>query len=119
MLSILLSDITNEKLAFFFLKKKYNTNYYLYIYFQNIPYFGQYQKQRWDIISKMKEDININNELDVSVPCRTINKLPREIPSVNSVIGKSLPFIGPYKQLNNKDQVVALIDDVSKFIIYL
>jgi dihydropyrimidine dehydrogenase (NADP+) len=34
-------------------------------------------------------------------------------PTVNDVIGKALPKIGPYKKLDNKKQVVALIDDVS------
>lgn len=31
---------------------------------------------------------------------------------VQDVIGKALPHIGPYKKLDNKRQVVALIDDV-------
>jgi dihydropyrimidine dehydrogenase (NADP+) len=31
---------------------------------------------------------------------------------VNSIIGSALPRIGPYKKLDNKKQVVALIDDV-------
>lgn len=31
---------------------------------------------------------------------------------VNDVIGSALPRIGPYKKLNNSQQVVALIDDV-------
>lgn len=38
---------------------------------------------------------------------------PAKIPKVNDVIGKALPKIGAYKQLDNKKQVVALIDDVS------
>lgn len=32
---------------------------------------------------------------------------------VNDLIGSALPRIGPYKKLDNKKQVVALIDDVS------
>lgn len=34
--------------------------------------------------------------------------------SVENVIGRALPYIGAYKQLDNSKQVVALIDDVSK-----
>lgn len=32
---------------------------------------------------------------------------------VQDMIGSALPRIGPYKKLNNTQQVVALIDDVS------
>lgn len=34
---------------------------------------------------------------------------------VGEVIGSALSRIGPYKKLDNKKQVVALIDDVSRF----
>jgi len=34
------------------------------------------------------------------------------IPTVKDMIGKALPHIGSYKELDNKKQVVALIDDV-------
>lgn len=37
----------------------------------------------------------------------------KPVPSVRDVIGKAVPFIGAYKELNNKEQVVALINDVS------
>lgn len=33
--------------------------------------------------------------------------------TVGDVIGRSLKYIGPYKKLDNTQQVVALIDDVS------
>lgn len=37
---------------------------------------------------------------------------PRAAPKLAEVIGKALPFIGNYKSLDNKQQTVALIDDV-------
>lgn len=36
----------------------------------------------------------------------------KEAPKLKDVIGLSLKFVGPYKKLDNKKQVVALIDDV-------
>lgn len=39
-----------------------------------------------------------------------------EIPRVKDVIGKALPKIGAYKQLDNTKQVVALIDDVNNIL---
>lgn len=40
---------------------------------------------------------------------------PDEPLTVQSVIGRAIPRIGAYKQLDNKKQVVALIDDVSNY----
>lgn len=36
-----------------------------------------------------------------------------KVPKINEIIGRALPRIGAYKQLDNTKQVVALIDDVS------
>lgn len=41
------------------------------------------------------------------------------VPSVKDVIGAALKHVGPYKQLDNSKQVVALIDDVSHLFILL
>lgn len=45
-------------------------------------------------------------------PTRPAPKPVKPVPSIKDVIGKSLPHIGTYVQLDNKKQVVALIDDV-------
>ena len=37
----------------------------------------------------------------------------KPVPKLVDVVGDALSHIGPYKQLDNKRQVVALIDDVS------
>lgn len=39
-------------------------------------------------------------------------------PKLKDVIGASLKYVGTYKNLDNKKQVVALIDDVSIYFIY-
>lgn len=37
------------------------------------------------------------------------------MPKIKDIIGKALPRIGAYNDLNLKQQVVALIDDVRQF----
>ncbi|KAG8231044.1 hypothetical protein J437_LFUL010923 [Ladona fulva] len=76
-----------------------------------LPFFGKYQKQREEAIAegKLKEDL-----LDAkNFP--EINRPPHQpsgkVPSVKDVIGNSLKMIGPYQRLDNKQQVVALIND--------
>lgn len=41
--------------------------------------------------------------------------LTKKAPAIKDVTGTSLQYIGTYKQLDNKKQVVALIDDVSGY----
>lgn len=40
------------------------------------------------------------------------------IPTVKDVIGKALRHIGSFRELDNKKQVIALIDDVREMINY-
>lgn len=78
--------------------------------FQNIPYFGEYQKLREEKIAEIKA---ISNPLDKLVKITRPSPEPiAAIPSIKDVIGKALNYIGTYKDLNNKEQVIALIDDV-------
>lgn len=48
-------------------------------------------------------------------PVRPVNEPVATTPALKDVIGKALPYIGTYKHLDNKKQVVALIDDVRIF----
>lgn len=81
-----------------------------YFMFQNIPYFGEYQKLREAKIAEIKA---ISNPLDNLVETtRSSPETITAIPSIKDVIGKALNYIGTYKDLNNKEQVIALIDDV-------
>ncbi|KAK2578695.1 hypothetical protein KPH14_011663 [Odynerus spinipes] len=75
----------------------------------SIPYFGEYQKLREKKIAELKEK---TNPLDAKfVPMRPAPEPFAPVPAIKDVIGKSLSQIGAYKELNNKQQVVALIDD--------
>ncbi|XP_001604620.1 dihydropyrimidine dehydrogenase [NADP(+)] [Nasonia vitripennis] len=76
---------------------------------QSVPYFGEYQKLREKKAAEIKEQSNL---LDVELkPTRPAPKPVQPIPTINDLIGKALPHIGNYTQLDNKKQVVALIDD--------
>lgn len=76
---------------------------------KNVPYFGEYQKLREKKIAELKANYN---------PLDEVVKVTRPSPgpiapilSVKNMIGKALPHISSYKELDNKKQVVALIDD--------
>lgn len=56
------------------------------------------------------------NEYKVNRNDESVNK--QAVIKVRDVIGEALPRIGAYKQLDNKKQVVALIDDVIYFLIH-
>lgn len=76
---------------------------------KNIPYFGAYQELREQKIAEIKAN---SSPLDEPVATTRPAPLPvAPVPSIKDVIGKAVSHIGPYKQLDNKRQVVALIDD--------
>lgn len=54
---------------------------------------------------------------DIDIPTSsTVGNTVKPVPTIKDVIGASLKYVGPYKKLDNKKQVVALIDDVSIII---
>jgi hypothetical protein len=81
--------------------------------FQKWPYFGHYQSLREEKISEMKKQADLLAE-HPKPPLRSCYEPTKPVPAVKNVIGQALQMIGPYKGLDNKQQVVALIDDVSK-----
>jgi len=80
---------------------------------QHLPSFGSYLKQREEIIADEKKRITIEDVEAKMMTGRTVNSPQREVPQIKDVIGRSLPHIGTYNQLSNKEQVVALIDEVT------
>ena len=61
-----------------------------------------------------------SNILDVELaPTRPAPKPDKPIPFIKDVIGNALSHIGTYKELDNKKQVVALIDDVRTMNMYM
>jgi len=75
-----------------------------------LPSFGPYQHERERQIAeaKTKEDI-LEAIIEKARPGHT-TKGP--IPAIKDLIAQAIDKIGPYKDLNNKEQVVALIDEV-------
>ncbi|KYM98887.1 Dihydropyrimidine dehydrogenase [NADP+] [Cyphomyrmex costatus] len=76
---------------------------------KNVPYFGEYQRLREQKIAELKANSNPLNEI-VEVR-RPVSGPIAPIPTVKDIIGKALIHIGSYKELDNRKQVVALIDD--------
>ncbi|KAK7100969.1 dihydropyrimidine dehydrogenase [NADP(+)]-like [Littorina saxatilis] len=76
---------------------------------QHLPSFGPYVKKREEIIAstKVKADL-LAGPFDTSRPPRPSKKV---VPKIKDVIGKSLPKITSYEELDNKQQVVALINE--------
>lgn len=76
---------------------------------KNIPYFGGYQKLREQKTAELKANSNPLDE-DVMIT-RPAPKPIAPIPIIKDIIGKALVHIGSYRELDNKKQVIALIDD--------
>lgn len=76
---------------------------------KNVPYFGEYQKLREQKIAELKAHSNLLDK--VVSATRPAPKPIAPIPTVKDEIGKALIHIGNYRDLNNKKQVIALIDD--------
>lgn len=89
--------------------------------------FGEQKKEREEKVSQlMKEkgpiwklddtESAINNGSNGSVTNTNAAENGSKVnpaPKLKDVIGSSLKYVGTYKNLDNKKQVVALIDDVS------
>jgi uncharacterized UBP type Zn finger protein len=82
--------------------------------FQKWPYFGTYQTKRKEKISELKKQTDLLAE-ELKPPPRSYFEPAKPVPAIKDVIGRALPMIGPYKKLDNTEQVVALIDDVRKY----
>ncbi|XP_075792703.1 dihydropyrimidine dehydrogenase [NADP(+)] isoform X2 [Pelodiscus sinensis] len=76
---------------------------------KKLPSFGPYLEQRKKIMAENK--IKLKQQTTTVVLPEKKHFIPKKpIPAVKDVIGKALQFIGTYGELNNTEQVVALID---------
>jgi len=82
--------------------------------FQKWPYFGTYQSKREEKISELKKQTHLLAD-ELKPPPTSYFEPVKPVPAIKDVIGRALPMIGPYKRLDNEQQVVALIDDVSEY----
>jgi len=77
---------------------------------QHLPRFGPFLEKRREL---RKEHAHSHDVLEVEQAKVHVPPEPKlaQIPTVQCQIGKALPRIGNYTDLNNKEQVVALIDE--------
>jgi len=74
---------------------------------KGLPKFGPYAKHRADERTKLVQQIDLLEKVTQNKPEPAL----REIPTVRDQVGRSLPRITHYMELNNKEQVVAVIDN--------
>ena len=73
---------------------------------KKLPRFGEGQKKRWELrAEELKGTSGLPDHIRPSKA--TVGK----VPTINEQIGKALGRIGNYNDLNNKDQVVAVVND--------
>lgn len=91
---------------------------------QSLPHFGPYAQKREDIMQEMRlkkgalwDPFNDEDEVTSNgfTNGHSNGYANGNIPTVRKVIGASVDKVTPYKKLDNKKQVVALIDDVRQF----
>lgn len=84
-----------------------------------MAHFGPYNKKREEQLHniRLKSDLLSDNKVDNMLPNNNITNGHVNVPRIQDVMGEALPRIGTYKNLDNTKQVVALIDDVSLFLI--
>jgi len=74
---------------------------------QKLPHFGPYERQRRKMISEWCAQTDILDHTPAT-PAPALKVAP---PKIKDQVGRSLDRIGTYSQLDNKEQVVALVDD--------
>lgn len=85
-------------------------------YMKTLGFFGPYLKERDNKLSTLRKQRGamwMVNSDQADIKPRNRIQVPQPAPKIKDVIGRALPYIGTYKNLDNKQQKVALIDDVS------
>lgn len=76
-----------------------------------LPSFGPYQKQREAIIAGLKQKLDLLDESQRPLPNRPALVPNKPITKVADLIGLAVDRITSYSELDNVDQVIALIDE--------
>jgi dihydropyrimidine dehydrogenase (NADP+) len=78
-----------------------------------LPNFGEFKKERARLQAKIKQEQGPIADADVQkvAEIRPAPEPSAAAPSVAAVVGRALPMIGTYGDLDNKQQKVALIDE--------
>lgn len=74
---------------------------------KHLPKFGPYQTQR----NELRKQDALAKDLLAQEEKKELPAPDKKVPTVNDQIGKAVPRIGNYNSLNNKQQVVALVND--------
>ncbi|XP_045158402.2 dihydropyrimidine dehydrogenase [NADP(+)]-like [Mercenaria mercenaria] len=78
---------------------------------KGIPSFGPYKEKRTEVVDAHYKHVDLLDDKNKPPAIRPPLEPKKPIPSVKEVIGRALDMIGSYGDLNNKEQVVALIDE--------
>ncbi|MGH0154736.1 UNVERIFIED_CONTAM: hypothetical protein FKN15_048119 [Acipenser sinensis] len=79
---------------------------------KKLPSFGPYLEERKKILAEYKLKLKSSNDTIVNEPNEGKTYMAKKpIPAVQDVIARALKHIGAYGLLDNKEQVVALIDE--------
>ncbi|XP_067109808.1 dihydropyrimidine dehydrogenase [NADP(+)] [Osmerus mordax] len=79
---------------------------------KSLPSFGPYLQERTDALAEYKKRLrDANDNIVTETNAARVNIPKKPVPSVKDVIARALKHIGAYQELDNKEQVVALIDE--------
>jgi dihydropyrimidine dehydrogenase (NADP+) len=81
---------------------------------QHLPNFGPFMKEREKKIAEFKKSDDLLAENYQPKPLRPANEPARPVPAIRAIIAAAVDRIGTYADLDNKQQVVAMIDEVAK-----
>eukprot|EP00050_Salpingoeca_kvevrii_P006076 m.287291 g.287291 ORF g.287291 m.287291 type:complete len:1028 (-) comp11749_c0_seq1:233-3316(-) len=80
---------------------------------KSLPHFGPFLEKRRELLAKARKQgnaIDVEKDKEIEI-IRPPPQPAKPVPAVKDVIGVTLPTIGKYNDLDNKQQVVALIDE--------
>ncbi|KAJ8305562.1 hypothetical protein KUTeg_016107 [Tegillarca granosa] len=78
---------------------------------QSLPMFGPFKKEREEVMNEYYKSSDLLDDKNKPEPLRPAYTPKKTVPSVKEVIGRALSMIGAYGDLDNQQQVVALIDE--------
>ncbi len=79
-----------------------------------MPNFGPFKKEREKRIAEFKKSDDLLAETYQPKPQRPPNAPVKPVPPIRAIIAAAIDRIGTYADLDNKQQVVAMIDEVAK-----
>lgn len=76
-----------------------------------LPFFGPYQRERDGVVSELKQKTDLLSESQLPPPNRPANQPSTSIPTIRDIVGRALPFIGEFNEMDLNQQVIALVDE--------